>query len=174
MQFVLSLVLCCLVSPLALLGQSATEAPGPLVDIGTMKAPISGEWTEKATHRAFSFALSDVELTPEVWVEPDPSSDPQKSASNANNANNGNGSASAATGYIFPSKGAMTRHWVRSLVGPRAIIGSGIRASWNTWVSDSPKEWTEDASGWGKRFGVAAADHGMNQTSLFLLSMAMH
>ena len=175
MRFVLDcLVLCCLVWPLASFGQSATEATLPPVDVATTKvAPVLGEWSYKAIARAYSVARY-AELSSEVRANLDPSSDPQKSASHTNNGSNGNGSALVVSSYVFPSTGKMARHWAWNIVGPRAIVGSGVRASWNTWVSDRPKEWTKDAKGWAQRFGVAAADNGMNQTSVTLLSMAMH
>jgi hypothetical protein len=134
---------------------------------------------------------SGMQPTSDTIAERDSGLEPQGSSSNGNNGNNGNNAngngnnvsrskpssgsvAPAATGYVFPSSGEVFRHWVWSIVGPRTLIPSGLRATWNTWVEDTPKEWEEDASGWGKRFGAAVADNGMNETALTLLSSAMH
>jgi hypothetical protein len=68
----------------------------------------------------------------------------------------------------------MNRYWIGSTLGPRAPIGAGIRASWNTWVSKSPREWGSGPSGWSKRFGVGLLDNGLNQSALVLMSRATH
>jgi len=149
------LMVCCLLLPISVFGETPSETPA--------LQPISGD-----------------------SAEPDSLVEPQGNASNGNNGSNtsgnsGNGStansgpgALAATGYVFPSSGQVFRHWVWSIVGPRTLVPSGLRATWNTWVEDTPKEWEENASGWGKRFGAAVADNAMNQTALTLLSSAMH
>jgi hypothetical protein len=110
-------------------------------------------------------ALDPTGTTSGIPVDPDPSADPQQ---------NGKNGAHASNGYVFPTSAEMTRYWIGSLVGPRAAIGSVIRASWGTWVSDSPEEWDNDFSGWSKRFGTGVADNAMNQSALALLSGAMH
>src|SRR5262245_33441984 len=76
--------------------------------------------------------------------------------------------------YVFPTKQEMNRYWLRNTLGPRALIGATFTASWNTWVTDSPKEWTKDATGWGQRYGSALVDNGINQTSLIFISRKMN
>src|SRR5262245_50582193 len=90
--------------------------------------------------------------------EPDPSpADPQNKGTCCAQANGtccpqANGTCCAQTngtccsigsnpigpnGYVFPTRREMNRYWIRSTLGPRAPVGAGIRASWNTWVSNS-------------------------------------
>ena len=81
--------------------------------------------------------------------------------------------SSASTAYTFPTTGQMNRYWLRNTIGPEGLIGSSFTASWHQWVTDSPKEWTKDAEGWGKRFGTAMLDNGINESSLVLISRAI-
>jgi hypothetical protein len=83
------------------------------------------------------------------------------------------GTASASTTYVFPTTREMNRFWFRNTIGPEALIGGSFTASWNQWVSDSPREWTKDGEGWGKRFGAAMLDNGINESSLVLISRAI-
>jgi len=105
---------------------------------------------------------------------------------NGNGNTNGNGSssggttrskagpASPTTTYVFPSSGEMNRYWFFNTFGPKALVGGAFTASWNTWVTDSPDEWHQDASGWSKRFGTSLVDNAINTSSLVLLSRAMN
>jgi hypothetical protein len=68
----------------------------------------------------------------------------------------------------------MNRYWLRTTVGPKALIGAGFTASWNTWVTNSPHEWHRDGTGWSKRLGTALLDNGINTSTLVLWSRAMH
>jgi hypothetical protein len=77
-------------------------------------------------------------------------------------------------GYVFPTRREMNRYWIGSTIGPRAPIGAALRASWTTWISDSPREWGSGPEGWAKRFGVGLLDNGMNQSALVLMSLATH
>src|SRR5262245_24753882 len=72
---------------------------------------------------------------------------------------NGNGGTSANHHYVFPTRAELARYWVESTVGPKPFVAATLRASWTTWVSDSPKEWDDDFSGWSKRFGVSLLDN---------------
>jgi len=68
----------------------------------------------------------------------------------------------------------MNRYWLKSTLGPKALMGAGFTASWNTWVNTTPTEWHRDAEGWGKRYGTAMLDNGINTSTLVLWSRAMH
>ena len=80
--------------------------------------------------------------------------------------------AAATTAYVFPTSGEMNRYWLKSTLGPKAYLGGAFTASWNQWVTDSPSEWSKDATGWGQRFGSALLDNGINTTSLIWISRA--
>jgi hypothetical protein len=67
----------------------------------------------------------------------------------------------------------MNRYWLKNTLGPKAWAGATFTASWNQWVTDSPKEWTKDATGWWQRFGSALLDNSINTTTLVWTSRAM-
>lgn len=118
-------------------------------------------------------------------AEPNPGS---QTVGNGNGNANGNGSstggtgvtrskpspASATTTYVFPSAGEINRYWISNTFGPKAFVGGAFTASWNMWVTDSPREWTKDSDGWGQRFGSSLTDNAINTSTLVLLSRAMH
>jgi hypothetical protein len=68
----------------------------------------------------------------------------------------------------------MNHYWLKSTLGPKALLGAAFTASWNQWVIDSPSEWTKDTTGWGQRYGASLLDNGINTTSLVWMSRAMH
>jgi hypothetical protein len=106
----------------------------------------------------------------------------QGNGNNGSSGNNGSAGNSASTStpavavsqYTFPSNRKMVRFGFRGVAGFRALVGSAVGSSWNTWVRQSPKEWGNDASGWGKRFGTRVLDNGINQSTLVALSIATH
>jgi hypothetical protein len=82
--------------------------------------------------------------------------------------------AGPASTYVFPTKRQIIRYGYRGVAGVRTLAGSAVTASWNTWVSDTPKEWDSDFGGWSKRFGAKVLDNGINQSTLVGLSLATH
>jgi hypothetical protein len=113
--------------------------------------------------------------SPNGSASPNGSTSPNGSKSPSGSASpRGAGSATASTVYVFPSSGSMNRYWLRSALGPKAWIGAGFTASWNTWVNTSPTEWHRDGTGWSKRLGTAFLDNGINTSTLVLWSRAMH
>jgi hypothetical protein len=79
-----------------------------------------------------------------------------------------------ATGYVFPTNRQIVRFGYRGVAGVRTLAGSAVTASWNTWVTHTPEEWDRNFSGWSKRFGAKVLDHGINQSTLVVLSLATH
>ena len=170
MQFVFSCLVayCLLSSPLASFAQKAAEeVPSALPEEAAVAnvAPALDEWRARPFTANYSLAPGGNGTTFGMLADPDPSVDPQA---------NGNNGVSATSGYIFPSRAQMNRYWVRSIVGPQAFVRSTFRASWGTWVTNSPEEWEKDFSGWSKRFGTSLLGNTINTTSLVLLSGATH
>jgi hypothetical protein len=83
------------------------------------------------------------------------------------------GTPAVATTYVFPTSGEMNRYWLKNTLGPKAFAGAAFTASWNQWVTDSPSEWSKDATGWFQRYGSSLLDNGINTTSLVWISRAM-
>ena len=163
------LVALCLLSPLATYAQDAPEtAPTVSVEVPATTTPpafLEGGATFPTLN--YSLLLRRDATTADDSTEPDPSPDPQ---------GNGNGTPSAlpATGYVFPSRSELNRYWLRNTIGLRPLAGATFRATWTTWVNDTPDEWGEGASGWFRRFGVSLLDNGINQSALHLISRATH
>jgi hypothetical protein len=157
-------LICCLLLPISVMGQQAEETL---------------ETTDES-----SVAVTPADSLAEPLSDSNSPPDPQGNVNVASAGSSGSSSSSASSGssttapaagsYVFPSTRRMARYWVWSIIGPRTLIPAAFRASWNTWVTDSPEEWEKNASGWGKRFGVSTADNAMNQTALVLLSGLMH
>jgi hypothetical protein len=76
--------------------------------------------------------------------------------------------------YLFPSRAARFEDWAWNALGPTAVAGDATTAAWGQWVSDEPAEWPHRGGDLGHRFGVAAATTAITETSLSLLSAAMH
>ena len=99
---------------------------------------------------------------------------PDTSADTSVPTQNGNiGAPPSNHRYVFPTRSEMTHYWLRTTVGPKAFVGAAFRASWTT-ATNSPEEWHGNFTGWSKRFGAGLLDNVMNQSSLVLLSGAMH
>jgi len=156
-----------LLSPLGSYAQDGTETvppdPAKVAVTKATRAFLEG----RATFLAPNYSLLLRRDAPEadVSTEPDPSPDPQ---------GNSNPSALPATGYVFPSNSELRRYWLRNTIGLRAFAGATFRATWTTWVNETPEEWGEGASGWFRRFGVGLLDNGINQSALHLISRATH
>jgi hypothetical protein len=84
------------------------------------------------------------------------------------------GGATTTTPYTFPTGREMNIYWLKNTLGPKAFVGAAFTAGWNQWVTDSPKEWAKDATGYGQRFGSSFLDNSINTTSLVWVSRAMH
>jgi hypothetical protein len=120
---------------------------------------------------------SDVNVPDTAGADTTSSADPQccgkASGSVSGRAKPSAGSVSTSTTYVFPTAGEMNRYWLMNALGPKAWAGATFTASWNQWITDSPKEWTKDATGWGQRFGSALLDNSINTTTLVWTSRAM-
>jgi hypothetical protein len=81
--------------------------------------------------------------------------------------------AAATTTYVFPTNREMNMYWLKNTLGPKTWAGATFTASWNQWVTDSPKEWTKDFTGWSQRWGSALFDNAVNTTTLVWFSRAM-
>jgi hypothetical protein len=168
-RLLVCLVAFCLLSPLVSYAQDIIETvpPAPEEVVGTKIVPAFLEGRAKILTANYSLLLRRDATAPDASTEPDPSPDPQGNG-------NGNPSALAATGYVFPSNSELRRYWLRNTIGLRAFAGATFRASWTTWINESPDEWGDGASGWFRRFGVGLLDNGINQTALHFLSRATH
>jgi hypothetical protein len=124
-------------------------------------------------------ALGAGESNAKITEDNVPTEDPQgrqkdaQTGTASRNKPSPTGTASASTTYVFPTNREMNRFWLRNTIGPEGLVGASFTASWHQWVTDSPKEWTKDAEGWGKRFGTAMLDNGVNESSLVLISRAI-
>ncbi len=81
--------------------------------------------------------------------------------------------ATDPAGYVFPSPRVQFRAWASNAVGPSAIAGNLVGASWRHWVTDEPAEWDTDGRGFGRRFGAGSLTTFVSETSLSLSMAAM-
>jgi hypothetical protein len=60
-----------------------------------------------------------------------------------------------------------------SAVGPAAIGGNLVGASWRQWVTDEPSEWGHTGRGFAKRFGAGSLTTAVGATTLSAASAAL-
>jgi hypothetical protein len=83
------------------------------------------------------------------------------------------GSLAMSRAYTFPSARDQFRVWAFNALGPAAIAGNIVGASWRQWVTDEPAEWETDKRGFAQRFGTGSLTTFTSETSLSLVSAAM-
>lgn len=81
--------------------------------------------------------------------------------------------AALETSYRFPSAREQWRTWAWNALGPSAVGGNLVGASWRQWVTEEPSEWGDGWEGFGKRFGAGSLTTFVGETSLALGSAAM-
>ncbi len=65
--------------------------------------------------------------------------------------------------YVFPDNAERFRRYVRSTVGPFALLRTAASAGLQQW-NDSPEEWEQGAKGYGKRFASGVGRNAIQQT----------
>jgi hypothetical protein len=75
--------------------------------------------------------------------------------------------------YVFPSKDVRVKRYVRSVVGPFALLRVAGSSAIDQW-DDTPAEWEQGAEGYGKRFASQLGRNAIRQSVQFGLSEALH
>jgi hypothetical protein len=165
----LSCLIACVLVPLSF-GQTSSQPPGAQPEETAELRPLHLIDTD--------LSRTDTNATVENTVpSSEPSADPQgKGSGNSSGRAKPTATAPAATTpCVFPTSAEMNSYWLQYTIGgPKPYIGAAFTASWNQWITDSPKEWTKQANGWSQRYGSALLDNGINTTSLVWLSRASH
>lgn len=65
------------------------------------------------------------------------------------------------------------RSYLTGTFGPGSLAKTAVRAGLDEWI-DSPKEWGQDAAGYGQRFGNAESKHIIRHTLEFGAASLMH
>jgi hypothetical protein len=74
--------------------------------------------------------------------------------------------------YVFPIKRERFKRYVNSTVGPFRLVRTGVSAGLQQW-SDSPEEWEQGASGYGKRYASGLGRNAIQQTVTYGLDLAL-
>ena len=74
--------------------------------------------------------------------------------------------------YVFPTRKERFDRYVKSMFGPSALIRSAVTAGINQW-KDSPEEWEQGMSGYGKRFASSFGRNMIQQTVIYGLDSAL-
>ena len=86
---------------------------------------------------------------------------------NQSNSTDGNqGNQSASNPYVFPTPKERFNRYLKSMFGPSALIRSAVAAGINQW-QDSPEEWEQGMSGYGKRFGSSFGRNAVHHTIVY-------
>ena len=73
--------------------------------------------------------------------------------------------------YVFPTPGERAKRYVKSMVGPGALLRTAASAGLQQW-NDSPEEWGQGAQGYGKRFASGVGRNAIQQTVTYGLDSA--
>src|SRR5688572_21236944 len=73
---------------------------------------------------------------------------------------------SASDPYVFPRPKERFNRYLKSMFGPSALIRSAVAAGINQW-QDSPEEWEQGMSGYGKRFGSSFGRNAIHHTIVY-------
>jgi hypothetical protein len=95
----------------------------------------------------------------------DPSQPTISSVQNAPNSTNQNG-------YVRPSAKARFHRYVKNVVGPMSLVRSAAGAAIGQ-ADDSPTEWEQGASGYGKRFASQLGRSAIQETVSYGLQEAL-
>jgi len=74
--------------------------------------------------------------------------------------------------YVFPTRKERFNRYVKSMFGPSALLRSAATAGINQW-QDSPEEWEQGMSGYGKRFASSFGRNAIQQTVVYGLDSAL-
>jgi hypothetical protein len=74
--------------------------------------------------------------------------------------------------YVFPDNAERFRRYVKSTVGPFALLRTAASAGFQQ-ASDSPEEWEQGAKGYGKRFASGFGRNAIRQTITYGLDEAL-
>jgi len=127
-----------------------TNGPGPFSAIDTQ--------TNSLRYRA-----GETPAIPVKRLTPDSSADGNQ-GNQSTDANQG--SKSASDPYVFPTRKERFNRYLRSMFGPSALIRSAVAAGINQW-QDSPEEWEQGMSGYGKRFGSSFGRNAIHHTIVY-------
>lgn len=81
-------------------------------------------------------------------------------------------SPTTSTPYVFPTPRERFNRYVKSTVGPKSLLRSGLTAGIAQW-RDSPEEWEQGMSGYGKRYASAFGRNVIQQTVVYGLDSAL-
>jgi hypothetical protein len=76
------------------------------------------------------------------------------------------GNQSTSDPYVFPTPKERFNRYLKSMFGPSALIRSAVAAGINQW-QDSPEEWEQGMSGYGKRFASSFGRNAVHHTIVY-------
>ena len=74
--------------------------------------------------------------------------------------------------YVFPTPKERFNRYLKSMFGPTALLRSAINAGINQW-KDSPEEWEQGMSGYGKRYASSFGKNAVQHTVIYGLDSAL-
>lgn len=74
--------------------------------------------------------------------------------------------------YVFPTGSERFNRYVKSTVGPFSLLRTAASAGISQW-RDTPEEWEQGASGYGKRFASGFGRNAIQQSVIYGLDVAM-
>ena len=103
----------------------------------------------------------------------EPSAPPDTSSSaSASQDQSPSAQPSPTPAYVFPDNAERFRRYVKSTVGPFALLRSATSAG-IAQANDSPEEWEQGMKGYGKRFASSLGRRAIQQTVTYGLDEAL-
>ena len=128
--------------------------------------------TDVAPTTGSRFSLSAGE-SPAVPVIPGSTqSTGQTSNQTTNQTSNQTTNQSTTEPYVFPTPKERFNRYLKSMFGPSALLRSAFNAGINQW-KDSPEEWEQGMSGYGKRYASSFGKNAVNHTVIYGLDSAL-
>ena len=117
----------------------------------------------------------NAQITPEQITEDaqaNPTSPAEVKSSPPVDAGQKSANQSTPKPFVFPTRRERFNRYAKSTVGPYSLLSTGISAGIAQW-RDSPEEWEQGASGYGKRYASAFGRKAIQQTVVYGLDSAL-
>ena len=128
----------------------------------TDATPAAGSRSALSAGETPAVPVKKFTLAPPTDANQSKSTDPNQGKSTDPNQ----GNQSTSDPYVFPTPKERFNRYLKSMFGPSALIRSAVAAGINQW-QDSPEEWEQGMSGYGKRFASSFGRNAIHHTIVY-------
>ncbi len=143
---------------------SATQAIAVLLFMAASVAPFYGQEATAAGALPSSEKPVQTSIAPEVSPEVH---DNQQTGTAQDSPKQ-----TTKSTFVFPTGGERFNRYVKSTVGPFSLFNAAVVAGINQW-RDTPDEWEQGMSGYGKRYASTFGRNAIQQTVIYGLDSGL-